>query len=52
MLGEKFVIVNKQVTPYDDRAEMVLRADVEEVMRRVMQNLDVVEDDWDVSVDV
>ena len=52
-LGEKFVIVNKQVTPYDDRAEMVLRADVEEVMRRVMQNLDLVEDDWDdVSVDV
>ncbi len=44
-LGEKFVIVNKQVTPYDSRAEMIIRAPVDEVFRRVMEELR--GPDWD-----
>jgi mono-ADP-ribosyltransferase sirtuin 6 len=38
-LGKKFVIVNKQETPYDKKAEIVIRADVDQVMERVMQGL-------------
>lgn len=38
-LGKRFVIVNKQETPYDRRAEVVIRANVDHVMERVMQGL-------------
>lgn len=39
LLAKKFVIVNKQVTPYDMFATLVIRAPVDEVMYDVMSNL-------------
>jgi len=38
-LGKKFVIVNKQDTPYDSSAELVIRANVDDVMLKVMNGL-------------
>ena len=46
-LGKKFVIVNKQVTPYDGKAALILRAPVDQVFERVMAGLDCVAQDWD-----
>lgn len=48
-LGKKFVIVNKQETPYDDRAEIVIRANVDQVMEEVMRGLGLKE--WDVKAE-
>ena len=44
-LGKKFVIINKQDTPYDSSAELVIRANVEDVMQKVMNGLGF--EDWD-----
>ena len=38
-LGKKFVIVNLQNTPYDNRAELIVRAKVDDVMSDLMQQL-------------
>lgn len=48
-LADKFVIVNKQVTPYDNHEQAVLkiRADVDYVFERIMDGLDCVEEGWD-----
>lgn len=48
-LGKKFVIVNKQETPYDHRAEIVIRANVDQVMEEVMKGLGF--KNWDVKVE-
>jgi len=48
-LGKKFVIVNKQETPYDGKAEIVIRANVDQVMEEVMEGLGF--EDWDVKVE-
>lgn len=39
MYAKKFVIVNLQTTPYDDDAEMIIKAPVDEVMEAVMHGL-------------
>jgi len=44
-LGTKFVIVNKQDTPYDSSAEFVIRANVDDVMKQVMNGLGL--ENWD-----
>ena len=44
-LGEKFIIVNKQATPYDKEASLVIRAPVDDVMASLMISLGF--DDWD-----
>jgi mono-ADP-ribosyltransferase sirtuin 6 len=44
-LGTKFVIVNKQDTPYDSSAEFVIRANVDDVMKQIMDGLGF--QDWD-----
>merc|ERR1712232_1411251 len=36
LLAKKFIIVNKQVTPYDMYATLVIRAPVDEVMSNIM----------------
>jgi len=48
-LAEKFVIINKQATPYDHHANVALtiRADVDYVFQKIMDSLDCVEKDWD-----
>lgn len=38
-LAKQFVIVNKQVTPYDDRASLIIRANVDKVFEVLMENL-------------
>lgn len=48
-LGKKFVIVNLQETPYDSRAEICIRARVDEVMQGVMECLGY--DDWEKDYD-
>ena len=48
-LAEKFVIINKQVTPYDHHTKVALtiRADIEYVFDKIMSNLSCVEENWD-----
>jgi mono-ADP-ribosyltransferase sirtuin 6 len=43
--AKKFVIVNLQQTPYDDKAALVIRGRVDEVMQGVTERL--LGDDWD-----
>mmetsp|Transcript_3112 Transcript_3112/g.4383 ORF Transcript_3112/g.4383 Transcript_3112/m.4383 type:complete len:298 (-) Transcript_3112:138-1031(-) len=43
-LSKKYVIVNKQETPYDKKASLVIRAKVDDVMIYLMQKLEV--KDW------
>ena len=38
-LAEKYVIVNLQVTPHDEKAALVIRAPVDDVMSELMQQL-------------
>ena len=38
--GKRFVIINKQVTPYDSKAALILKADVDTVFSRLMSALD------------
>jgi mono-ADP-ribosyltransferase sirtuin 6 len=40
-LAKQFVIVNKQVTPYDDRAALIIRANVDKVFETLMENLNI-----------
>jgi mono-ADP-ribosyltransferase sirtuin 6 len=40
-LAKQFVIVNKQVTPYDDRAALIIRANVDKVFEILMENLNI-----------
>ena len=40
-LAKQFVIVNKQVTPYDDRATLIIRANVDQVFETLMENLQI-----------
>lgn len=40
-LAKQFVIVNKQVTPYDDRATLIIRANVDKVFETLMKNLQI-----------
>jgi len=46
-LAKKYVIVNLQVTPYDDKAELIIRAKVDFVMNNLMKALNF--EDWDIS---
>lgn len=39
-LASKFVIINKQVTPYDERATLIIRADVDEIFTKIMELMD------------
>lgn len=41
ILAKKFVIVNKQETPYDDRAALLIRANVDQVSQQLLENLDI-----------
>jgi NAD-dependent SIR2 family protein deacetylase len=34
------VIINKQVTPYDNRAALIIRANVDDIFSRIMEELD------------
>ena len=45
-LAKKFAIVNLQETPYDDRADLILRAPVDDVMQALIEGLGF-EGDWD-----
>lgn len=42
--GARLVIVNAQETPYDDRADAVLRGDVGEVLTAIVEHLDTLQD--------
>lgn len=48
-LGKEFVIVNLQVTPYDSKAGLIIRAPVDEVMSQLLEALG--EKDWDKHCD-
>lgn len=48
LLAERYVIVNMQRTPYDDRAALVIRAKVDDVMHDLMTKLGV--RGWDALV--
>jgi len=37
--AKKFVIINKQVTPYDDKAALIIRAPVDDIFSRVMNEV-------------
>lgn len=52
-LGRKFVIINKQVTPYDrhPKVALAIRANVDHIFDRVMSTLDIVDKDWDTNDD-
>jgi mono-ADP-ribosyltransferase sirtuin 6 len=41
LLAEKFVIINKQVTPYDDKAALYIRTCVDDVMAYICDQLEV-----------
>eukprot|EP01083_Nonionella_stella_P280948 955947_1 len=47
-LGKKFVIVNKQVTPYDTQASLIVRAPVDDVLSRVMETI--IGEEWETRV--
>ena len=38
--AKKFVIVNKQVTPYDSNAEFCIRASVDDVLEKILDAFD------------
>mmetsp|Transcript_25277 Transcript_25277/g.31875 ORF Transcript_25277/g.31875 Transcript_25277/m.31875 type:complete len:209 (+) Transcript_25277:210-836(+) len=38
--ARKFVIINKQVTPYDNKASLIIRANVDDIFSRLMRDLD------------
>lgn len=38
-LGKRFVIVNLQVTPYDQKADLIIRAPVDKVMTKLLEGL-------------
>mmetsp|Transcript_1307 Transcript_1307/g.1963 ORF Transcript_1307/g.1963 Transcript_1307/m.1963 type:complete len:312 (+) Transcript_1307:163-1098(+) len=44
-LGKEFVIVNLQMTPYDGKAGLIIRAPVDEVMSQLLEGLG--DKDWD-----
>lgn len=43
--GKRFVIVNLQVTPYDPKAELIIRAKVDDVMSGLLEGINVTLDD-------
>ena len=50
-LAKKFAIVNLQETPYDKKADLIIRASVDEVMTKLIEGLGF-KSDWDSNTDV